>query len=370
MEEPLRRADPASVGVDPEVLDGPLLDLLAGTRTRAAALLVRGRLVWERYLDGCHEGTRFAAWSVTKAFTAAAIGLLVGDGVLALDDHAARFLHEWSGDARRAITVRHLLTMTSGLALHPDRWDDAEDATVAALSWPLLHRPGSVWCYEQATAHALVPIITRASGKQPSDLIRERLPIGIGALDWDRTPSGDCLGHSGLNLTARDLCRFGELLVGRGRHGGRALLDARFVARMLRVDAVTRAARAEPPRDDFRRRAYGFLVYLNEDRLWSGVPEEAFALLGAWGNMCLVDPSRDFVFVRLVTPQGREADAALDGNALSAAGHGTARVFRLLQRAFDPAPTWAKSASRRFVEARLDAQDTALDWARRRGLSG
>lgn len=368
-EEPLRRADPVSVGVDPGVLDGPLLDLLVGTRTRAAALLVRGRLVWERYLDGSDDGTRFATWSVTKAFTAAAVGLLVGDGVLALDDPAARFLHEWSGDARRAITVRHLLTMTSGLALYPDRFRDAADATDAALSWPLVHRPGSVWCYEQATAHALVPIIVRACGQQPSDLIRERLPIGLAKLAWDRTPSGDCLGHTGINLTARDLCRFGELLLGRGRHGGRALLDARFVSRMLRVDAVTRGARAAPPRDDFRRRAYGFLVYLNEDHLWSGVPEEAFALLGAWGNMCIVDPSRDFVFARLVTPEGRAADPALDENPLAAAGHGTARLFRLLQRAFDPPPTWSKSVARRLTEARLDARDTALAWARRRGLS-
>ncbi|MFT3771302.1 MAG: serine hydrolase domain-containing protein [Minicystis sp.] len=168
-DDTVHRADPASVGVDARVLDGPLARLLVQNATRAAALVVHGRLVWERYWDGCDASTRFDTFSIGKAFTAAAIGLLVADGALAIDDPACRFLLEWAGDLRREITIRHLLTMTSGLALHDDRFRGAPDATAAALAWPLLHRPGTRWCYEQATAHALVPIIVRASGQQPLD---------------------------------------------------------------------------------------------------------------------------------------------------------------------------------------------------------
>lgn len=362
-------ADPASVGVDAAVLDGPLARLLERNATRAAALTVGGRLVWERYWDGCTPATRFDTYSIGKAFTAAAVGLLEADGALSLDDRACRFLPEWAGDARRDITIRHLLTMTSGLALQYDRFERALDPTAAALAWPLMHRPGSVWCYEQAASHALVPILARASGHQPLDLLQARVlgPLGAGAIGWARAGNGDCLGWRSVLTSARDLCRFGELLLGRGRFGGRALLPERFTARMAEVDPVTAASRADPPRDDVRRRSYGLLVYVNAGGIWPGVGADAFALLGSWGNLCLIDPRHDFVFVRLVTPEGRvdaegEPDPALFDNALDVTDHGTARLWRLLLRAFEPGVGgW-------FAAARLDAVGAMRTAARRRGL--
>jgi CubicO group peptidase (beta-lactamase class C family) len=368
-DRPLSTADPASAGVDGRVLDGPLARLLARNATRAAALSVGGRLVWERYWDGCTRDTRFDTYSVGKAFTAAAIGLLEGDGALSVDDRACRFLPEWAGDARREITVRHLLTMTSGLALQYDRFKRAPDPTAAALAWPLVHRPGAVWCYEQAAAHALVPIITRASGRQPIELLQSRLlgPLGAGAVGWARSPGGDCLGWRSVLSSARDLCRFGELLLGRGRFEGRALLPERFAAWMAAVDPLTSGARADPPRDDGKRRGYGGLLFVNAGGLWPGVGGDAFALLGAWGNVCLVDPRHDFVFVRLVTPEGRvgadgEPDEATFANALDVTDHGTARLWRMVLRAFEP------GAGARLAAARLDAEGALRTAARRRGL--
>lgn len=362
-------ADPASIGVDRRVLDGPLARLLARNATRAAALTVGGRLIWEHYWDGCTPATRFDTYSVAKTFTAAAVGLLDADGALSLDDRACRFLPEWAGDARRDITLRHLLTMTSGLALQFDRFTSAPDPTAAALAWPLVHRPGSVWCYEQAAAHALIPIIARASGQQPLELLQARVlgPLGAGAVGWARARDGDCLGWRSVLTSARDLCRFGGLLLGRGRSGGRALLPERFITSMARVDPVTAAARADPPRDDIRRRSYGLLVYVNAGGLWPGVGPDAFALLGAWGNVCLIDPAHDFVFVRLVTPEGRvgedgEPDRALFANALDLADHGTARLWRMVLRAFE------LGAGSRLAATRLDALGTLRTAARRRGL--
>jgi CubicO group peptidase (beta-lactamase class C family) len=362
-------AEPASAGVDRRVLDGPLTRLLARNKTRAAALVVGGRLVWERYWDGYGLASRFDTWSIGKAFTAAAAGLLEGDGALSLDDPACRFLPEWAGDGRRAITIRHLLTMTSGLALAHERFTRDPDPTAAVLAWPLAHRPGEVWCYEQATAHALAVVVARVAGRQPLDLIRERVLDAIGArgVTWARAENGDCLGWRSVHASARDLCRFGELLLRRGRWGGRAVLPEGFVARMTAVDPVTAAARVESPRDDRRRRGYGFFTFVNAGGLWPGVDRDAFAPLGAWGNACLVDPGRDFVFVRLVTPEGRvdaegEPDEALFGNALDVTDHGTARMWRGVHRAFEP------GIARRARDAVLDVAGAAATKARRRGL--
>jgi len=362
----LARASPVEVGLDPRVLDGPLAALLDATRTRAAALVVRGRLVWERYLDGCDEGTLFHPFSVTKGLLAAAVGLLEADGALALDDPACRFLPEWAGDARRAITLRHLLTMTSGLALQYERFVGAPDATAAALAWPLVHRPGTVWCYEQATAQALVPVVMRAGGRDLLDLLRERVldPIGARGAGWARTPGGDCLGYVGAHVTARDLCRFGELLLRRGRLAGRELLAPGFVDRMLARDPCAASARAAHPRDEARRRAYGFLAFTNRDGFWPGVDRDAFALLGAWGNACLVDPRRDLVFARLVTPADRDPDPALDGNVLDVTDHGTAKLWRAVLRAFAADRTPAAAIRHRVA----DARGSLAMWARRHGV--
>jgi CubicO group peptidase (beta-lactamase class C family) len=368
----VRPADPASVDVDRSILDGPLSRLLEANATRAAALVVGGRLVWERYWHGAGPATRFDTYSIGKAFTAATIGLLAADGALSLDDRASRFLPEWEGDARRDITIRHLLTMTSGLALHYDRFMAAPDATAATRAWPLMHRPGTTWSYEQATAHALVPIITRVTGRQPIDILRERvlLPMGAPDVGWARTGSGDCKGWRSVLASARDLCRFGELLLGRGRWKEKALLDAKFVGRMTAVDPVTAAAVADPPAHDSRRRGYGFLAFVNAGGLWPGVDPDAFALLGAFGNVCLVDPRHDFVFVRLVTPEGHdEDDDATYGNALDVADRGTARLWRAVLRAFGPAGA-IERLRRRIDGARLDARGAIEATARQRGLVG
>ena len=118
--------------------------------------LCKGKLVWERYWNGFGPDSRFDVYSAGKAFTAAAIGLLVDDGKLEVDEPACNVLTEWAGDERREITIRHLLTMTSGLKLDYERFGKSPDPTRATLDWPLERPPGTAWCYEQATSHALL----------------------------------------------------------------------------------------------------------------------------------------------------------------------------------------------------------------------
>lgn len=168
-------ARPAEMGLKPEVLDGALKDLLGANKTGAAVLVVRGKLVWEHYWDGFGPSSRFDLYSAGKAYAAAAIGLLMDDGKLKVDDPACSILTEWAGDERSKITVRNLLTMTSGLKLDLDGFTAAADPTVAALSWPIERRPGTAWSYEQATAQALCPLIQRLTGQQPIVFLRERL---------------------------------------------------------------------------------------------------------------------------------------------------------------------------------------------------
>lgn len=317
-----------------DVLDGELADLLGANKTGAACLMVRGELVWEQYWDDFGPHSRFDIYSAGKAFTAAAVGLLIDDGKLDVDGPACSVLAEWAGDGRKAITVRHLLTMTSGLKLDYETYTHSPNPTRAMLEWPLEREPGTAWSYEQATSQALAVIATRLSGKQPIVLLRERIfsAIGIHEADWLRSRQGDCLGWRSVLISARELALFGQLFLNRGRWDDQQLLSESFVDQATVNDPLLSEVPVADGQHDFRRRGYGWQMFVNTNGIFEGVDTSGYAFLGAFHNICLVDPVNDFIFVRMVTPeaQGNHADYA---NDLDVTDKGTSRVWRIVQSA-------------------------------------
>ena len=331
-------ARPADVGLDAATLDGELSDLLGSNKTGAAVLVVDGKLVWERYWNGFGPHSRFDTYSAGKAYAATAMGLLMDDGRLQVDDPASKYLPEWAGDDRKRITIRHLLTMTSGLKLDYEGYTASTDPTAAALGWPLERQPGTAWSYEQATAHAVGLIVQRLTGQQPIVFLRERIlaPIGAVETDWLRSRQGDCLGWRSVLTSARELALVGQLYLNKGKWDRRQLLSESFIAQATVNDPLLARVPTAPNQDDFRRRGYGWLLFVNTNGIWEGVDRRAYGFLGAYHNVCLVDPSRNFVFVRLVTPEAQK-DHESYANDLDVTDKGTARLWRTVLKAF-PAP--------------------------------
>ncbi len=328
-------AKPAEVGLDASVLDGELAGLLDANKTGAAVLAVKGKLAWEHYAPGFGPSSRFDIYSAGKAYIATAIGLLVDDGKLKIDDPACKYLPEWAGDQRKNITIRNLLTMTSGLKLDYEAYTDSVDPTAAMLGWPLERRPGTAWSYEQATAHAAGIIVRRVTGQQPIVFLRERVlnPIGAVETGWLRSQQGDCLGWRSVLTSARELALLGQLYLNKGKWNGRQLLSEGFIAQATVNDPLLARIPTAPKQDDFRRRGYGWLMFVNTNGIWEGVDRRGFGFLGAFHNICLVDPSRDFVFVRMVTPEAQKNHEAFN-NALDVTDTGTARLWRTVLKAF------------------------------------
>ncbi|MCZ7647961.1 MAG: beta-lactamase family protein [Planctomycetota bacterium] len=330
----LPAATPAEMGFSASILDERLGPLLGEHKTGAAALLVKGRLVWERYWDGHGPATKFDVYSMGKAYAAAAIGLLADDGLLSLDDPACKFLPEWKREGNREILIKHLLTMTSGLKLEYEKFTSEPDPTAATLAWPVEHRPGTVWSYEQATAHALCPIVVRVSGKQPIELLRERVlgPIGAGAVEWLRAANGDCKTWRSTLTSARDVCKFGWLLLKDGRWGERQLLSAEFCRKMRTRDPLFRNVVCDPRQQELKARNYGYLQFLNVDGMWPDADPRVFAPTGAYANLCLIDPVRETVLARLVTPAD-VADHKPYSNKLDSLSGGTNEIWKVLREA-------------------------------------
>ena len=334
---PWPTATPADFGWDQRALDGGLVDLLGANQTHSAALVIGGKLVWEHYWGSYGPTSRFNTFSVAKCFASACIGLLIDDGKLKVDDPACKYLPEWSGptDGRREITIRHLLTMTSGLKLDYEGFWKQPDGTAAALNWPLAHKPGTICCYEQATAMALSPIIKRVSGKQPLAFIKERIldPIGAHEIGWEATPNGDSLTWRSVLASSRDFCRFGQFLLQKGKWEGKQLLSAEFIAQATSHDPLLDTVPSCPQEKPFRRKNWAWMFFVNSDNVWPGVAADSFAMSGAYGNKCLISREHNFVFSRLVTPEGAAYYKPYD-NGLGSTDTGTPKIWNALLKDF------------------------------------
>lgn len=273
--------------------------------TRAVVVVYGGRIVAERYAPGFGPNTRFLGWSASKSVEATLVGTFVGSGRLALDRPAP--VPEWqsAGDPRRAITLRQLLNMSSGLAF-TEPYDPGTDSTrmlfeshdmgAYAASKPLAHPPGTVWAYSSGTANILSRIAFQLSGGTLASYeayARAHVfgPAGMSSAVFEPDESGNFVGSSLFYATARDWARFGLLYLDGGVINGTRILPARFVA------FVQRPAPAAPLKN------YGAQFWLNGvkngRRAMPHLPADYFAAEGHNDEFVAVFPSRGAAIVRL-----------------------------------------------------------------------
>ncbi|SDS67085.1 CubicO group peptidase, beta-lactamase class C family [Friedmanniella luteola] len=287
---------------------GSALDQFVGTstgpwlNTRAVLVSHRGELVAERYYFSEPE-ERADVFSVTKSVIATLIGIAAGDGLLSLDQTLGELLprqRSLMSPPTRRVTVRQLLTMTSGHTPEQvDRIDPGRPGYVAALLELTPERsPGQEVNYNDGGPHLLAAVLRERTGMSPLAYARERLfePLGIdtepatrglllsgaGNGDFAWLTDGDGLvgGGYGLQLTARDLVAVGELYREGGVRGGRRLLEDDFVT-------LATSRQADLPVEDY---GYGYLWWVTPV---AGL--DAYSAVGRFGQLVLVVPARELV---------------------------------------------------------------------------
>ena len=228
----------------------PLLDSLATDypETRGAMLVVDGCIAYKAYAGGFADNSRMISWSMAKTITAMLVGQLVADGRLQLDAPAP--IAEWHGanDPRRAITLRHLLNMASGLRHIEVGKSVAKSDTnqilfvsgpahmaADAIAQPLVHPPGSHFEYSTTTAIILSEIITRTLTRSTDPTTRARAyrafadqrlfrPAGVKSAFLEFDGAGTQVGGSLIYMTMPDWVRMGRLLIdGRAYDGSRVI---------------------------------------------------------------------------------------------------------------------------------------------------
>jgi CubicO group peptidase (beta-lactamase class C family) len=269
----------------------------------ARSLLVvrRGALVAEAYCRDLDDISRIGAlMSATKSVTSLLTGIAIdNDGADSLD----RTLYSLipgkfdTDSAKRRITLRHLLTMRSGIDFDNDHFslemdhDVHGDGIAHVLHKPLLYQPGTTYNYQDCDPHLMSAALQEIVGMTLDRFAQERLfrPIGISKHLWLAHHDGTTYGGYGLYLTPRDMARIGKLVLQSGRWEGRQVIPEGWIrlstARQTEMDA-------ENARLGFD---YGFY--------WWRVPElAAFTAYGHGGQYIFVAPAQELVIVLTAEP--------------------------------------------------------------------
>lgn len=311
--------------------------------SRSVALLVQqaGAIRYERYWPGYDVTTRTNPNSMHKPVLALLLGAAIADGHIgSLDDPAALWLSEWRDDARREITLRHLLQMASGLEVPVfGTWKSAKilfgSDLVAGVTGLVAEKPaGSDFQYSNANSQLLAIVIERATGQAYADYLSQRLwqPMGAGdAFLWLDRPGGMPRGFCCLFATARDWLRVGELILARGARGGRQLVPQDHVDEMLSPSA--------------RNPNFGFQIWLGSPpgqirkyndytvTAYHSVPfvaEDVITIDGYGGQRVYIVPSRELIIVRTGVSRSDWDDAIIPNAILRAMREGSGATSETL----------------------------------------
>ncbi len=236
-------------------------------------------------------------YSHSKSFTSTAIGFLVDDGKIDLDRRVISFFPDQTPPAPsenlRQVRVRDLLTMNVGAdRTDAERDDIAGDWVKAILHNRIDMEPGTGFKYDSAATHLLAAIVEKVSGKPLMVFLKERLfdPLGMTSPWSTVSPTGVACGGWGMNMTTRDLARFGQFLLQEGRWGDRQLLSREWVrlatARQTWSGNITVQAQTIGSGSDWKQ-GYGFQFW----RCRHG----AYRADGASGQLTVVFPEQDAV---------------------------------------------------------------------------
>ena len=313
-------------GIDQATLLAAMQSIRDGDYPGVDSLLVvrHGRLVAEGYFNGFGRDAIHDLRSTGKSFTSALAGIAIDQGLIGIDDPISQHLPDFENHAnmdgrKRAITVRNLLNMSSGLECND--WDPSsrgnEERMYGSRDWVkfildlhMVNEPGVVASYCTGGVIVLGDILSLRSGMTLDNYAATYLfgPLGIQQSRWRLSPDGRATGGGGLWLRPRDTAKFGQLYLDGGTWKGVRVVPANWVEQS-RVRSYT-----------FGRDGYG-LLWWKRTFSYDGATVDSFFTSGNGGNFIFVVPALDLVVTftgsNYNSPRGDQPFAILENRVLS-----------------------------------------------------
>jgi CubicO group peptidase (beta-lactamase class C family) len=297
-------ASPEDVNISQQTLDKIYAAFISEDQyfnSKCLLVVKDGKLVFETYCRSPKDRDRFShVQSVTKSFTSLIFGIVRSEGYIdSLDETLYSIMPEkFPSDAiKQTITLRHLLTMTSGLSFDNDVFsveiyaDKPNDPIKYILNKPLYANPGEKFYYRDCDPHLLSYIIKHLTGKTEEQWAKERLfdPLEIRDYYWDSDHTGTTMGAYGLHVKPRDMAKIGQMVLDHGRWNGNQIVDSTGIEASTQTQ-ITTQFQTEPHVYD-----YGYY--------WWIVPRwQAFTAWGHGGNFIFIVPRKELVIVMTSMP--------------------------------------------------------------------
>ena len=287
---------------------------------RELVIVRNGRMVW----CGDNIDLVHGVWSCTKSFTSTVFGLLVDDGKCALETKAAAVLPAMK-ERYGAVTLRHFATMTSGYRAEGDdtsgSYTHGPSATPFVPARKALFEAGTAYAYWDSAMNQFGHALTVIAGEPMDEVFKRRIadPIemnprawkwgGFGVVNGIRVNGGAGNGGRHVQISAREMARFGLLFLNKGRWKERQLISAEWVEQATAVQVPANMTNAWTKSEISGPGFYGFNWWRNGKgrdgrMLWPGAPGDAFGASGHNNNKMFVIPSWKMVIVRLGLDQG------------------------------------------------------------------
>jgi CubicO group peptidase (beta-lactamase class C family) len=290
----LPRATPESCGIASTAIHAYLDAIQQQVRDIHSVMLLRhGRVIAEGWCKPYAADYPHVLYSLTKSFTSTAIGLMVAENRLTLDDSILTYFPDEAPTTPDPLLtrmrVRHLLSMSTGHAVDTTPYlRTAPDHNWARMffSVPVTHEPGSFFLYNTGATYMLAALVHKLTGLSLIDYLTPRLfePLGIHGVTSEYDPRGIQVGGWGFKMTTEDIARFGQLYLQQGRWHGQQLLPTGWVAEA----SAKHVSNGTDPLSDWAQ-GYGFQFWRCQHNHYRGD--------GAFGQYCVVMPDCDAVLV-------------------------------------------------------------------------
>jgi len=315
VQKALPRSTPEAEGFDQKAFDAYLEAVKkSGQELHSVMVLRHGKVIAEKWLGDHAPRINHVMHSVSKTFTATAIGFAVAENRLKVSDKVISFfpddLPEQVSPNLAAMEIRDLLTMSVGQEKDPtaeirkqeSRWEKLFLAT------PVVHEPGTKFLYNSLASYMLSAIITKVTGEKLVDYIYPRLfrPLGISGVEWDTSPSGINTGGWGLHIKTEDMAKMGQFFLRNGKWNDRQLLPGAWIREATSAQIMLKPALSPKHRESKTSdwvEGYGY-------QMWR-CRHNAFRADGANGQFIIVVPEKDVVMVTTANVKDMQSEIDL-----------------------------------------------------------
>lgn len=287
-EQAFVRATPESQGISSDLFAALLreLDASKDTEMHHFMALRHGKVICECNFAPYSKGMWHITHSMCKSITGMAIGMLIEEEKLKLDENIYDIfpdhINAFSKIFRPVITVENLLTMTSGITFNESGIVSGNDWLGSFLNASVNGKPGTEFQYNSLNTYVLSAIVTKRTGETLTEYLTPRLfgPLGITKYYWETCPKGITKGGWGLFLCAEDMAKLGQLYLQRGKWNGQQLVSEYWIE-------ISTARHLKTQNDTY---GYGY-------QLWMEQRPGSFEYNGMLGQNVIIYPDMDMVLV-------------------------------------------------------------------------